>query len=294
MVDVVLARPARSLPGDGWAFEPKWDGWRGLLTSDMVTSRQGKDLRRHFPELLGLLPTGTTLDGEIVCWRNGRLDFAGLHRRAEDASVCYVVFDLLEVDGNDLRARPYRERRAVLEGIALAPPLTLVESTADRAVALRWWEDYRAVGIEGLVAKKLDDPYRPGQRDWQKLRHRDTVDMVIIGLIGNPAAPTGVVLGSPTNAARPAALSLPLQRTLSERGRHGRAARGGRADVARLRATRPATGDEHARPAHRGGRSQHRRRRRSRPCSARGPGAACPSRCRSRARIGGLDPAGGY
>ena len=79
----------------------------------------------------------------------------------------------------------------------LTAPISVVESTTDRAMALRWWEDYRAAGLEGLVAKRLDQPYRPGQGDWLKLRHRTTVDLIVTGIMGDPSAPTGVVVGRP-------------------------------------------------------------------------------------------------
>jgi ATP-dependent DNA ligase len=105
VVEVVLARTATELPGDGWAFEPKWDGWRGVLSRGRLTSRHGKDLSRRFPGLLGQLPIGTRLDGEIVCWSHGRLDFAGLQRGQRDG-ICFVAFDVLHAAGNDVRKLP--------------------------------------------------------------------------------------------------------------------------------------------------------------------------------------------
>ena len=210
----MLAQSATALPGDDWAYEPKWDGWRGVLTSGRLQSRHEKDLSHRFPELLGQVPDGTTLDGEVVCWQDGRLHFAGLQGRVRGggANVAFVVFDVLEHQYDDQRGLPYQQRRLLLESLDLSPPLHLVESTASRQTALRWWDEYRLVGIEGLVAKRLSDPYRPGRRDWLKLRHRDTVELVVTGLIGSLHQPSGVVLGQALDAhQRHLAVSLPLQ-----------------------------------------------------------------------------------
>ena len=148
MVEVMLARPATALPGEDWAYEPKWDGWRGLLSRERLLSRHGKDLTRHFPELLGLLPAGTLLDGEIICWHQGRLDFTGLQRRVRGSGeqVCFVAFDLLKLDGQDLRPLPYRDRRRLLERLPLRPPLVLVESSTERC--------RRAALVAGLPARR--------------------------------------------------------------------------------------------------------------------------------------------
>ena len=216
MVEVVLARAATEVPGDGWAFEPKWDGWRGVLTQSRLRSRHGKDLSRRFSGLLGLLAAGAVVDGEIVCWTDGRLDFAGL-QRGQREGICFVAFDVLRLDGEDVRSKPYHLRRELLIGLDLVAPISVVESTTDRATALRWWEDYRAAGLEGLVAKRLDQPYRPGQRDWLKLRHRATVDLVVTGIVGDRCAPTGVVVGRPGGDGwlHNVGVSLPLPAELS-------------------------------------------------------------------------------
>ena len=213
---MVLARPATELPGEGWVSEPKWDGWRGVLSRTRLRSRHGKDLSRRFPGLLGQLPSGVVLDGEIVCWTDGHLDFAGL-QRGQRQGICFVAFDVLRCDGEDVRSKPYADRRRLLTGLDLTAPISVVESTTDRATALRWWEDYRAAGLEGLVAKRLDQSYRPGQRDWLKLRHRVTIDLIVTGIMGDPSAPTGVVLGRPRadGRLRNVGVSLPLSADLS-------------------------------------------------------------------------------
>lgn len=215
-VAVALARPAEALPGDGWAFEPKWDGWRGVLAAGRLSSRHGTDLSRRFSELLRQVPEGRVLDGEIVCWTDGRLDFRGLNRRSAGNSVAFVVFDILKHGGQDQRRLPYRTRRKLLTTLELRPSLHLVESTTDQTTALRWWEDYRPVGIEGLVAKRLADPYRPGQRDWLKLRHRSTEDFLVVGVTGTAERPSGLVLGQQDGErVRTVAVSLPLSAELS-------------------------------------------------------------------------------
>ena len=212
----MLARAATELPGDGWAFEPKWDGWRGVLTRGRLLSRNGKDLSRRFPGLIAQVPAGTTLDGEIVCFAHGRLSFSGLLRGGVEG-IAFVAFDALRQDGHDVRRLPYAERRQLLETLALEPPLTLVESTTDREQAEQWWADYQAVGLEGLVAKKLADPYRPGQRDWLKIKYQHTLDLVVVGVVGPVDRPTGVVLADPgqQDDRRLVATSQPLTGPLS-------------------------------------------------------------------------------
>jgi len=93
-------------------------------------------------------------------------------------------------------------------------PLHLVESTTDSATALRWWGDYRYVGLEGLVAKRVNDPYRPGRRDW--LRHCNTEDFLVLGVTGVASAPSALVLGRHDGQRlRVAAVSKPLSVDLS-------------------------------------------------------------------------------
>ena len=126
------------------------------------------------------------LDGELVAWRDGRLDFAalqarlggarGAHGRQGRVEVCFVVFDVLAVGGEDLRGRPYTRRRARLEGLLAAtqPPLAVVPSTDDATAAAAWMREHAAAGIEGVVAKHRDHGYRPRRRHWRKIRTRVT------------------------------------------------------------------------------------------------------------------------
>ena len=213
----MLAKPAATLPAGsglpgGTVYEPKWDGYRAILERTSagcrVWSRNGADLAAGFPEIVQaareLLEPGTVIDGELVVWRDGRLDFGALaprlayrgrRRPPEDLPpVSFLAFDVLAVDDIDVRPEPLRDRRAVLEQLAGSwrPPLQLTPQTADPAEAQRWLEEYAAadVGVEGLVAKGAGQRYLPGQRGWVKCRIRNTREATVGAVIG-PRRPTG-------------------------------------------------------------------------------------------------------
>jgi ATP-dependent DNA ligase len=194
------ARVAAGLPPEGdWAFEPKWDGFRAVAWSGEVRldSRNQRPLLRYFPELaapLRALPAGVGVDGEIVVVRGDRLDFDALQNRlhpaasraarlARETPATLVAFDLLAADGADLRTAAFDERRERLVGLAagLPPPWTLTPSTTDRAIALRWFDEFEAAGCDGIVAKRRRGPYVEGKRDMVKVKHRRTVDCVVGG-----------------------------------------------------------------------------------------------------------------
>ncbi len=150
------------------------------------------------------------LDGEAVIWSHGRLDFGALQSRmgrsahrsathAADHPASYAVFDLLAHDNRDQRQLSFDERRALLEQLAAGwrPPLNLSEVTADRELAIEWFETYPVVGIEGLVVKGAAQPYPTGRREWLKVKHRDTVDVICGAVIGRRTAPQEVVAGLP-------------------------------------------------------------------------------------------------
>ncbi|MGY0018655.1 ATP-dependent DNA ligase [Streptomyces sp. cg35] len=218
-LDVALAESVEALPpGDGWAFEPKFDGHRMVVFRGaddvLLQARSGRLVARAFPDLAAAaraLPAGTVLDGEVVVWHAGRTDFAAVQRRAAAASTArarvlarelpasYAAFDLLAERGTDLRALPYAERRARLVALLepLGPPLQPVPSTTDRETALTWYEALTATGIEGLVAKRLDGPYRGGRRSWLKLRHSDTRDALVVGFTGPATGPRALVVTLP-------------------------------------------------------------------------------------------------
>ena len=175
-------------------------------------SRQGKNLTAAFPELAtaadAQLPPGCVVDGEAVRWADDRLDFDALqrrltasarsiHRLVEDEPTNYVVFDLLAVAGRDLRGHPYWVRRQLLEELAKGwqPPLSLSPVTDAKSVAEGWMRDLAPAGIEGVVAKGADQPYLGGRRDWVKVRHRDTFELIAGAVTGSLSDPGELILG---------------------------------------------------------------------------------------------------
>jgi ATP-dependent DNA ligase len=198
-----LARSRETLPeGDGWAYEPKWDGFRAIVFVDgdeaYVQSRNGKPLSRYFPELS--FPSGRyVLDGEIVAASFGTLGqrvhpaASRIARLAQETPARFVAFDLLGLGDDVLLDRPYEERRTTLEALD-GLELTPVQHTADGA--RRWLHDE-----EGVIAKELAAPYLPGERKgmvkikrvrtldavvmgWRPGKQEDTVGAIILGLYG--------------------------------------------------------------------------------------------------------------
>ena len=207
---LMVARTAPELPhGRGWVYQPKLDGFRGCAWWNSrgrvrLLSRRGRSLTDAFPELCATVaeqcPPGTVLDGEIVCWRDGRLDFTALLGRlggARAPTACLVVFDLLADAGRDLRGQPHRVRRqALLERLGSAQlPLAVAPQTADVQVAAAWLADHVDAGIEGVVAKRADQHYQPARNSWRKIRSRLTDEAVIGGVVGPRTDPTALVLG---------------------------------------------------------------------------------------------------
>jgi ATP-dependent DNA ligase len=194
------ARLVDSLPpGEGWQFEPKWDGFRGVLENDggelALWSRKGRPLLRYFPELrpLGdLLPPRSALDGEIVIARDGVLDFDAMQMRLHPAEsrirklsaeipAEFVAFDVLLWNGEEVHRRPLAERRAELERVSAG--FRLSPRTEDAAQAQQWLETFESAGLDGVIAKRLDLPYRPGSRDAVlKVKPYKTADCVVVGL----------------------------------------------------------------------------------------------------------------
>ncbi|MEZ4501027.1 MAG: ATP-dependent DNA ligase [Dehalococcoidia bacterium] len=191
------AQVADALPtSSGWAFEPKWDGFRVLGWSEPVRldSRNGKALLRYFPELepaLNSLPRATVVDGEVLVVVGDRSDFDALQARIHPAAsriaklsveipATLVAFDLLALEGEDLRPLPFAERRARLQSIE-TPGWRITPSTDDLDEARRWFEEFESAGCDGIVAKRLDLAYRDGRRDMIKVKHRRTADVVVGG-----------------------------------------------------------------------------------------------------------------
>jgi ATP-dependent DNA ligase len=187
-------------PPPGWAYEPKWDGFRCLswASSDpRLDSRNTKPLLRYFPELraaFDYLPDGTVVDGEVVIVRGGKTDFDALQNRihpaasriamlAEQTPAELVAFDLLAVNGEDLREHPFSERRERLVDLCetVEHPWHLTPSTTDLATGERWFAEFESAGCDGIVAKPLDKGYIEGERAMVKVKHRRTVDTVIGG-----------------------------------------------------------------------------------------------------------------
>ncbi len=193
------AELVRELPeGDGWSYEPKWDGFRGVfenLGGELALwSRNERPLLRYFPELrpLGeLLPPRSALDGEIVIVREGALDFDAMQMRLHPAEsrirrlsgeipAEFVVFDVLVWDGEPVWKRPFEERRAELERVAAG--FRLSPSTVDLAAARGWLDRFESLGLDGVVAKRLGAPYLPGSRDGVvKVKEHKTADCVVLG-----------------------------------------------------------------------------------------------------------------
>jgi ATP-dependent DNA ligase len=183
--------------GDGWQYEPKWDGFRGILenlTGELhLWSRNGRPLLRYFPELEALgerLPPRSAVDGEIVIERDGALDFDALQMRLHPAEsrvrklsaeipADFVAFDVLLWDGEPLHRLPLEERRERVESL----PLSVSPATRDLAVAQGWLDRLEVAGFDGVVAKRTEASYLPGSRDAVvKVKGEKTADCVVIGV----------------------------------------------------------------------------------------------------------------
>ncbi|MGM7679916.1 ATP-dependent DNA ligase [Microbacterium sp. A94] len=207
----MLAKAAAAVPdpskaAGGMLFEPKWDGFRGLIAWDGETveigSRGAKPLTRYFPELVEAMPQILTapclLDGEIVVATgepgSQRLDWEALSQRihpaasrvallSEQTPAMFIAFDLLALGEEMLLDEPFAQRRARLEEL-LAPaqhPLHLTRTTTDRDTAVRWLAEFEGAGLDGIVAKPLDQPYAPGKRTLIKVKHARSADVVALG-----------------------------------------------------------------------------------------------------------------
>jgi ATP-dependent DNA ligase len=214
----MLARLERELPSDGYLYEPKWDGFRGLAfragKEVDLRSRNQRPLARYFPELvealLGLPAERYVLDGEIVAISESRPDFVALlarlhpatsrvERLSRETPALFIAFDLVALEDDDLRARPFRERRALLQRLlaTASPPLLLSPLTDDRAEAEHWLEAYQGAGVDGVVAKHEELPYEEGARRMVKVKRERTADCVVAGfrwLVDRPL-PSSLLLG---------------------------------------------------------------------------------------------------
>lgn len=205
MSQVIAPMEARSAPalpdGDGWWFEPKWDGFRCLAMrmGDRVElqAKSGKPLARYFPEvaadLLSIRNDAFIVDGEILIRRGDRYSFEDLQLRlhpsesrirklAAATPASLRLFDMLQAGGDDLipslLADRHRRLGAFMADVPKSAAIALTQGTADRALAQRWLD---AGDIEGIVAKRLDEPYRPGERAMVKIKRIRTADCVVGG-----------------------------------------------------------------------------------------------------------------
>jgi ATP-dependent DNA ligase len=202
-VEPMLAKIAEHLPPDGgFLFEPKWDGFRAIVFrrgADLfIQSRDLRPLDRYFPELheslLAGLPPDLVVDGEIVIATSEGLDFDALQLRLHPAESrvaklakatpsSFIAFDLLAVDGADLRGEPFADRRARLEKAlaSVAPPIHLTPMTRDRDLAADWLNRFEGAGLDGVIAKPAEGAYEPGKRSMLKIKHIRTADCVVAG-----------------------------------------------------------------------------------------------------------------
>jgi len=202
VLPMLAKRVAELPPGEGWIFEPKWDGFRTLVFRDgdeiFIQSRDEKPLNRYFPELIAplkaQLPERCVLDGEIVIARNDELDFEALQLRLHPAEsrvkmlagqmpASIVFFDLLCDGDRSLCETPFAERRAALESLlgSVQPPLHVTPATRDRETAADWFRRFEGAGLDGVVAKPERGTYEPNKRVMLKVKHERECDCVVAG-----------------------------------------------------------------------------------------------------------------
>jgi ATP-dependent DNA ligase len=209
----MLAKSVAEIP-PGMQYEAKWDGFRAIVFRDgeevEIGSRTGKPLTRYFPEVVAAvraqLPPRCVVDGEIVIAHDGRLHFEELLERihpaasrvrtlAERTPASLVAFDLLALGDDALLDTPQQARRralvTALEGVE--PPVYTAPATTDQVLAREWYGQFEGAGLDGVVAKPLDQVYRPGERVMFKIKHERTADCVVAGYRFHKSGP---VIGS--------------------------------------------------------------------------------------------------
>ena len=194
---------AEQLPdGLGWQYEPKWDGFRCIAVRDggevELWSKSGKPLARYFPEIAAMFgrlkAKRFVIDGELLIATKGVIAFDALQLRlhpavsrvrklAVETPAMFMAFDCLAIGKVMLAAKPLRDRRVRLVQILAResePMLFLSPATRDRNEALEWL-DRTGGALDGVIAKRLDEPYRPGERAMVKVKQRRTADCVVGG-----------------------------------------------------------------------------------------------------------------
>ncbi|TDN87520.1 ATP-dependent DNA ligase [Microbacterium sp. BK668] len=204
----MLAKSVPEVPGPdavagGLSFEPKWDGFRALISWDgesvEIGSRGAKPLTRYFPELVEafsrLLPEPCLIDGEVVVPKDvggkQRLDWDSLTQRihpaasrvkmlSEQTPAMFIAFDLLARGERDLLDEPFAVRRAELADLlgGVPHPVHVTRTTEDAELARRWLSEFEGAGLDGVVAKPLAQPYAPNKRTMFKIKHARTADVV--------------------------------------------------------------------------------------------------------------------
>jgi ATP-dependent DNA ligase len=214
-IEPMLAKLATELPeGDGWLFEPKWDGFRAIVFRDgehvYIQSRDLKPLGRYFPELEATfraeLPERCVVDGEIVIVGPRGLDFDALQMRLHPAAsrvkklsveipAAFVAFDLLAEGDEDLRALPQAERRARLERALMGAKggVRLTPCRREREIAQDWFHRFEGAGLDGVMAKHEGTLYEPGKRAMVKVKHARTADCVVAGFRWHKHGPDTLV-----------------------------------------------------------------------------------------------------
>jgi ATP-dependent DNA ligase len=214
-VPPMLSSAADRLPeGDGWLFEPKWDGFRTIVFRDgeeiVLQSRDEKPMNRYFPELeeplKRMLPERCVVDGEVVIVGENGLDFEALLLRihpaasrvkllAKQTPSSYVAWDLLAIGDEDLREVPLEQRRARLEEVlrTAKKPVHLSPATRDRAVAEDWFNRFEGAGLDGVMAKRAESIYAPGERTMIKVKHTRTADCVVAGFRWHKNGPSTMI-----------------------------------------------------------------------------------------------------
>jgi ATP-dependent DNA ligase len=209
-VQPMLAKASPTVPGPDdkggpFAYEPKWDGFRAIVSYDgenvEIGSRGAKPLTRYFPELVAVLkeqlPGPCVVDGEVVV-RSGKpgaekLDWESLSQRihpaesritklSQETPASFIAFDLIEVDNESLLDVPFVQRRERLEQFlkGIKPPLHFTQVTQDVELARRWLVEFEGAGLDGVVSKPLAAPYSPGKRTMIKTKHHRTADVVLM------------------------------------------------------------------------------------------------------------------
>ncbi|MCW2163651.1 ATP dependent DNA ligase C terminal region [Microbacterium hydrothermale] len=198
--------PDHARVAGGFSYEPKWDGFRALVSWDgtdvEIGSRGAKPLTRYFPELVEafarLLPEPCLIDGEVVVARGEpgaqRLDWESLSQRihpaasrvnllAEETPAMFIAFDLLARGERDLQGEAFAERRAQLVDLLgdVPHPVHVTRTTDDPDLARRWLAEFEGAGLDGVIAKPLAQPYAPNKRTMFKIKHARTADVVLLG-----------------------------------------------------------------------------------------------------------------